>query len=359
MDSIRIKFCENVDHFIESQQQMPPSPPLMSEKNQRIFFAILIGGTLIYAFAEQYYHGTRLNIILPAALFCVAIMAFWVWFFKKIGLYKTGPPAPYQWTEKDRARFHKAYVKQTGRSETNVVGEFNERGFSLGPENEKPGVHEWTAIVKVVECPRGLLVYIRASTCFWFPQRAFASVGAYQDLIKLVALKVPQFQRLNLAIIALGSNLGKSREAITTAMTHLESCSDAPVLKSSIWQTTPVDCPPGSPPFLNAVVGLLFQKDETPVTLLEKMQAMEKTFGRAPKKILNEPRPLDLDLITFGNEAYTGPDLVLPHPRAHQRRFVLQPLSEIAPELILPGQTQTVAQLLAALPPDDGMTRVP
>ena len=64
------------------------------------------------------------------------------------------------------------------------------------------------------------------------------------------------------------------------------------------------------------------------------------------------PRTLDLDLIAFGGEIRTTKALTLPHPRAHTRRFVLHPLSEIAPELVLPGQTQSVAQLLERLPPD-------
>ena len=115
-------------------------------------------------------------------------------------------------------------------------------------------------------------------------------------------------------------------------------------------QTTPVDCPPGSPDFVNAVVSFKPRTNETPESLLEKLQALEKEFGRAPKKIPNEPRPLDLDLIAFGNETRNSPELILPHPRAHLRKFVLQPLSEIAPELILPGRTKTVAQLLAELP---------
>jgi len=89
------------------------------------------------------------------------------------------------------------------------------------------------------------------------------------------------------------------------------------------------------------------------------MQDLEKVFGRAPKKIINEPRPLDLDLIAFGQEIRNSPELILPHPRAHLRRFVLQPLSEIAPELVLPGQGKTVAELLAGLPPDDSMKRSP
>jgi 2-amino-4-hydroxy-6-hydroxymethyldihydropteridine diphosphokinase len=65
---------------------------------------------------------------------------------------------------------------------------------------------------------------------------------------------------------------------------------------------------------------------------------------------MNEARPLDLDLIAFGAEVRTRPDLVVPHPRAHLRRFVLAPLAEVAPDFVLPGQTATVAELLNALP---------
>jgi 2-amino-4-hydroxy-6-hydroxymethyldihydropteridine diphosphokinase len=73
---------------------------------------------------------------------------------------------------------------------------------------------------------------------------------------------------------------------------------------------------------------------------------------------LNEPRPLDLDLIAFGTETRHAPDFVLPHPRAHFRRFVLQPLSEIAPDLILPGQRKTVLQLLAEFSSDEILKRI-
>lgn len=88
------------------------------------------------------------------------------------------------------------------------------------------------------------------------------------------------------------------------------------------------------------------------------MQGLEETFGRIKKKVLNEPRPLDLDLIIFASETRNSPALTLPHPRAHLRRFVLQPLSEMAAELVLPGQSQTVSQLLAALPADETVTRI-
>jgi 2-amino-4-hydroxy-6-hydroxymethyldihydropteridine diphosphokinase len=161
-----------------------------------------------------------------------------------------------------------------------------------------------------------------------------------------------------LAIIALGSNLGDSRQIILNSMARLEVFSDQPILKSSLWQTAPVDCPPGSPKFVNAVAVLIPPENETSLGLLRKLRKLERKFGRRPKKILNEARSLDLDLIAFGSETRSSPELTLPHPRAHLRRFVLQPLSEIAPDFILPGHGRTVAELVAGLPPDETITRL-
>jgi len=92
--------------------------------------------------------------------------------------------------------------------------------------------------------------------------------------------------------------------------------------------------------------------DESPESLLLKLQTIENEFGRMRKTVLNEPRPLDLDLIAFGQERRSTERLVLPHPRAHLRRFVLQPLNEIAPDFILPGQSISVRELLKQLPED-------
>ncbi len=161
-----------------------------------------------------------------------------------------------------------------------------------------------------------------------------------------------------MAFVALGSNLGDSRQIFASAMARLRELSTQPLQESSLWHTTPVDCPPDSPPFVNAVVGLHPRVGETPESLLEKLQALEKEFGRQPKKVLNEARPLDLDLIAFGSEIRNTPALVLPHPRAVERRFVLEPLSEIAPDLVLPGQVKTVAEILAGLPADAGMRKI-
>jgi 2-amino-4-hydroxy-6-hydroxymethyldihydropteridine diphosphokinase len=160
------------------------------------------------------------------------------------------------------------------------------------------------------------------------------------------------------AFVAIGSNLGASESILQRAVQRLQGLSCEPLRVSSFWCTTPVDCPPGSRDFLNAVVQFLPLPGETPVSLLHKLQALEKEFGRAPKQILNEPRPLDLDLITFAGETIATEHLTLPHPRAARRRFVLEGLCEIAPQLVLPGQHATVAELLRACPEDPGMRKV-
>jgi 2-amino-4-hydroxy-6-hydroxymethyldihydropteridine diphosphokinase len=169
-------------------------------------------------------------------------------------------------------------------------------------------------------------------------------------------LSVQPLQKV--AYIALGSNLGDARKNILQAVERLQHFSEKPLQKSSLWKTTPVDCPPGSADFVNAVVALVPRADETPESLLKRLQALELEFGRTPKKILNEPRPLDLDLIAFGDEQRNTPKLTLPHPRAHQRRFVLQPLAEIAPDFIVPTQEKTVAHLLDELPPDASVRKL-
>jgi 2-amino-4-hydroxy-6-hydroxymethyldihydropteridine diphosphokinase len=133
-------------------------------------------------------------------------------------------------------------------------------------------------------------------------------------------------------------------------MVRLQELSEHPLLKSSLWQTAPEDCPAGSPLFVNAVVAFVPRRGATPESVLASLKEIEKEFGRKPKKVLNEPRSLDLDLIAFASETRVGKELTLPHPRAHQRRFVLQPLSEIASDLILPGRKKTVMQLLRVLP---------
>ena len=161
-----------------------------------------------------------------------------------------------------------------------------------------------------------------------------------------------------LALIALGSNVGDSISLVRQAMQRIQTLSGTTFKESSLWESSPVDCPPGSPTFVNAAVMVEPTMDETPESLLTKLQEIEREFGRRPKKVLNEPRPLDLDLITFGSEVRSSAQLTLPHPRAHQRRFVLELLNEIAPDLVLPGQMKPIRNLLAELVSDETMRKL-
>ena len=147
-----------------------------------------------------------------------------------------------------------------------------------------------------------------------------------------------------MAFVALGSNLGDSHQIVLSAMDRLQESADTPLLKSSLWESDPVDCPPGSPLFVNAVVGLVPRATETPESLLARLQRLEFEFGRKRKQILNEPRILDLDLIAFSDQTRATGELILPHPRACNRAFVLKPFAEIAPDLVLPGQTKTIEE---------------
>lgn len=161
-----------------------------------------------------------------------------------------------------------------------------------------------------------------------------------------------------LVIVALGANLGEPVRQLRAAVTALGVLADGPVRCSSFWESTPVDCPPGSPRFVNAIACFVPWPGDTPESLLAKLKALQSEAGRRPKQVLNEARPLDLDLIAWGEERRATDTLALPHPRAHLREFVLRPLAELLPDLVLPGQTGTVEQLLGALVPDPLFRRV-
>ncbi|RYD38007.1 MAG: 2-amino-4-hydroxy-6-hydroxymethyldihydropteridine diphosphokinase, partial [Verrucomicrobiaceae bacterium] len=138
--------------------------------------------------------------------------------------------------------------------------------------------------------------------------------------------------------IALGSNLGDRLANIRAAIAELRQIAvpGEPLLEASVWQTEPKLCPPGSPMFLNTVVEIAFE--DAPFELLEMTKAIEKRLGRAAVAERNAPRVIDVDLLYFGERIIDTEELALPHPRITERRFVLQPLAEIRPELVLPGQ---------------------
>ena len=151
--------------------------------------------------------------------------------------------------------------------------------------------------------------------------------------------------------IALGSNLGNREAELDAGIAFLRLIAyDREVLEGPRIETEPDNCPPGSPSFLNTVAEIRVESMEfPPLNLLGALEDFEIERGRSPIREVNSPRPLDLDIIYYGNYEFDQMGLIIPHKRAHERRFVLEPLVSLHPDLILPGQTKTVTELLAGL----------
>lgn len=149
--------------------------------------------------------------------------------------------------------------------------------------------------------------------------------------------------------IALGSNLGDRLVQLQTGREHVLAIPgiDGPVLSSRIYQTEPVGTGPDAGAFLNAVIEVEYTGQ--PITLLEALQAIEAEHGRPSKRPRNAPRTLDLDILYVGNLVLSNEEVVIPHPRLHLRRFVLTPLADIRPDLILPGQAHSIGDLFTNL----------
>src|SRR5438477_2359540 len=149
--------------------------------------------------------------------------------------------------------------------------------------------------------------------------------------------------------VALGSNLGDRLENLRAARSAILGLSDVkpPVRSSAIYETEPVDCEPGADKFLNAVVE--FDYEGNPASMLKQLMRIEEALGRRRDHPKNVSRKIDIDLLYCGDRNIEDERLQLPHPRLHLRKFVLQPLADIRPDLILRGQKKTVSELLKEL----------
>jgi 2-amino-4-hydroxy-6-hydroxymethyldihydropteridine diphosphokinase len=157
------------------------------------------------------------------------------------------------------------------------------------------------------------------------------------------------------AVLALGSNLGERLTSLQGAVHAIADTPDVWVTEvSPVYETEPVDCPPGSDTFLNAVV--LIDTTLAASRLLDRAHAIEDAFGRErdPEVGHNAPRTLDVDVIVVGDRRADDEYLTLPHPRAAERAFVLQPWYDVEPDAVLPDHGPIV-DLLEKAPDRDGL----
>ena len=146
------------------------------------------------------------------------------------------------------------------------------------------------------------------------------------------------------AFIGLGANLDDPRDQVERAFGELARLPQSTlVARSSLWHSAPVGYA-NQPAFVNAVARL--ETGLSADALLDELKKVESAHGRA-RSFANAPRTLDLDLLLYGEEVRASPRLTLPHPRMHERAFVLNPLLEIAPEAVIPGHGSARANLQA------------
>ena len=155
------------------------------------------------------------------------------------------------------------------------------------------------------------------------------------------------------AYLSLGSNMGDRAANLRQAMRHLAELGHI-IAVSYLYETEPVDVERPQPWFLNCVIGL--ETELMPKQLLSRTQAIEQTMGRR-RAARRGPRTIDIDIALFGNAIVRTPELTIPHPLLHQRRFVLEPLAEIAPAVRHSVLKRTAREMLAELSPGIGVVR--
>lgn len=154
--------------------------------------------------------------------------------------------------------------------------------------------------------------------------------------------------------LALGSNLGDRqatlRDAWHTILDLIQPPADTVAVASGLYETSPVATTAPQPDFLNAVMGVATPLE--PLELLGRLQAIEHQFGRR-RSATHQARTLDIDILLIGKQVIDVPDLTIPHPRLHKRRFVLEPLRDIDPQWLHPRRQRTVVQMLTDLTSDE------
>lgn len=153
--------------------------------------------------------------------------------------------------------------------------------------------------------------------------------------------------------VSLGSNMGGREENLRTAVERLRELGEVKAV-SSIYETEPIEYT-AQPWFLNAAVAL--ETEFMPRQLMSRLLAIEQDMGRR-RTVAKGPRVIDLDVLLFGHAVIETPQLTVPHPAMHERRFVLEPLAEIAPEVRHPVFKRTVRELRDALPAGQAVRRL-
>ena len=158
----------------------------------------------------------------------------------------------------------------------------------------------------------------------------------------------------HLAYLGLGANLGDPEAQLRAVMGALRAIPNTTLLRSSsLYASAPVDAP-GQADYVNAVA--LLETSLAPLDLLGLLRELETDHGRV-RSVRNAPRTLDLDLLLYDEDTLSLPELTIPHPRMHLRRFVLEPLLEIAPGICIPGHGP--ATLLLAATGNQAVRRLP